>query len=174
MKPFVFAIALAVVVGILREKAALPFHVMRLQTAPPDTELLMPVQGVPVRRVADSWDAPRPGSRRHQGQDIFARAGTPVVSATAGVVVRVGTNNLGGKIVNVIGSGGRMYYYAHLDRYADSLSVGDKVLPGTVIGFVGNTGNARTTPAHLHFGVYTAGGAIDPLPMLVESKMAAD
>jgi peptidoglycan LD-endopeptidase LytH len=67
----------------------------------------------------------------------------------------------------VMGNGGRVYYYAHLDRYADDLSAGDEVLAGDTLGFVGNTGNARTTPPHLHFGVYTATGAVNPLPLLM-------
>jgi peptidoglycan LD-endopeptidase LytH len=63
----------------------------------------------------------------------------------------------------VIGAGGRVYYYAHLDRYAENLKVGDAVTTETVIGYVGNSGNAKGTPPHLHFGVYTSTGAIDPL-----------
>lgn len=172
MRQVVCAIVVAVVLGILREKAAVPFRLVHLQMQAPDTNLLMPVEGVSVRRVANTWSVPRPGGRRHQGQDIFARKGTPVVSATRGIVVRMGANNLGGNTVGVVGSGGRMYYYAHLDSYADDLSIGDEVRPGSVIGYVGNTGNARNTPPHLHFGVYTTAGAINPLPILVDRPAA--
>ena len=171
MKQVLAAIVLAIAIGILREKLATPLRIMHLQMQPPDAKLLMPVEGISVGRVANTWSVPRPGGRRHQGQDIFARKGTPVVSATSGIVVRIGFNTLGGKIVSVLGSGGRMYYYAHLDRYAEDLSVGDEVKRGTVIGYVGNTGNARTTPPHLHFGVYTASGAINPLPILVNGEL---
>ncbi|HJS23180.1 MAG TPA: M23 family metallopeptidase, partial [Pyrinomonadaceae bacterium] len=68
--------------------------------------------------------------------------------------------------VSVIGSGGRVYYYAHLDSYAKGIEVGDRVTTRTVLGYVGTTGNAQGTPPHLHFGVYTMTGAINPLPLL--------
>ena len=73
---------------------------------------------------------------------------------------------MGGHTVSVIGDGGRKYYYAHLDSYAPKLEVGDWVTRKTVLGYVGSTGNADGTPPHLHFGIYTTTGAIDPLPLL--------
>lgn len=144
----------------------LPFKMFRLSMRPPDTVLQMPVQGVKVGQVANTWGAARPGDRHHQGQDIFARRGTPVVSATYGIVVRIGDAGIGGKSVSVLGAGGRTYYYAHLDGYAEGLRVGTIVQAGDVLGQVGNTGNARTTPPHLHFGVYERSGAVDPLRLL--------
>jgi murein DD-endopeptidase MepM/ murein hydrolase activator NlpD len=150
----------------------LPFRLLRLGMRKADAELAMPVQGVRVRQVADTWRAPRPGGRAHQGQDIFAPRGTPVRSATPGVVIRIGEGKLGGRIVLIFGAGGRIYYYAHLDRYGERLRVADVVSMDTVIGYVGNTGNARKTPPHLHFGVYGAGGAIDPLPLLRDREGA--
>jgi murein DD-endopeptidase MepM/ murein hydrolase activator NlpD len=156
----------------LGKEVAMPFRLMHLQFQDPVEELLMPVQGVTVQRVADTWGSPRSGSRKHEGQDLFAPKGTPVVSATHGVVVRKGTGGLGGISVAVFGPGGRVYYYAHLDRWADSVEVGSVVQPGDLLGFVGNTGNARNTPPHLHFGVYSAGGAMDPLPMLRKAAEA--
>jgi len=130
------------------------------------TSLRMPVQGVSVGSVADTWGAPRSGGRRHEGIDIFAPRGTPVVAATEGVVTRIGTNRLGGNVVWVLGPAGQRHYYAHLDRYAEGLSTGDRVAPGTVIGHVGDTGNARGTPPHLHYGVYGSDGAFNPFPLL--------
>jgi murein DD-endopeptidase MepM/ murein hydrolase activator NlpD len=171
MKQVITAIVVAVAIGILREELTVQFRFVHLQMQPADATLLMPVEGVSVHRVADTWSVPRPGDRRHQGQDIFAPKGTPLLSATKGIVVRIGINSLGGKIVSVAGSGGRMYYYAHLDRYSEDLSAGDDVRPGSLIGYVGNTGNARNTPPHLHFGVYTAAGAINPLPILVDGEL---
>jgi len=106
------------------------------------------------------------GERRHEGQDIFAPRGTPILSATNGFIYKIGENNLGGQTVSVIGSGGRVYYYAHLDSYAKGIEVGDRVTTRTVLGYVGTTGNAQGTPPHLHFGVYTMTGAINPLPLL--------
>jgi murein DD-endopeptidase MepM/ murein hydrolase activator NlpD len=151
----------------------LPYRLARLQIEPPDQALPVPVRGVRPRQIADTWGAPRFGDRRHRGQDIFAPKGTPVVSATRGVVTRVGENRLGGNTVSVFGPGGRRYYYAHLDRYAAGLRAGDVVSPGTVLGYVGNTGNARGTPPHLHFGVYGPGGPLDPLPLISEKASAA-
>ncbi|ADD26926.1 M23 family metallopeptidase [Meiothermus ruber] len=140
----------------------------------PDRRLAMPVQGVRVRQVANTFGAPRGGWRTHEGQDIFAPRGTPVYSATSGFVWRIGQGQLGGLYVFVVGPGGRRYYYAHLDRYAPGLREGQRVTPQTLLGYVGNTGNARTTPPHLHFGVYAGSRrtcdyqVIDPLPLLVD------
>ncbi len=142
------------------------YRIAQLSTRGPDLYLRAPVEGVATSRVADTWHAPRGGNRKHQGQDIFAKKGTPILSATEGVVARIGRSTLGGNTVWVVGSGRRSYYYAHLDRYAEALQVGQLVPPGKVLGYVGNTGNARGTPPHLHFGVYTTAGAINPLPLL--------
>lgn len=141
-------------------------RVAKLYTQSPDSRIAMPFEDVPKKAIADTWQAPRGTGRRHQGQDIFAPRGTPVLSATNGFIYKIGENNLGGQTVSVIGSGGRVYYYAHLDRYAKGIEVGDRVTTRTVLGYVGTTGNAQGTPPHLHFGVYTMTGAINPLPLL--------
>lgn len=141
----------------------------------PDTRLLHPVDGTRVAHTADTWGAARGGGRAHEGQDIFAPAGTPVRSATHGYVWRIGEQIIGGKTVTVIGGGGRRYYYAHLSEYAD-IHEGQRVTPDTVVGYVGTTGNAAATPPHLHFGVYESWRdgepchweAVDPLPLLVD------
>ncbi|NBC96211.1 MAG: peptidoglycan DD-metalloendopeptidase family protein [Deinococcus-Thermus bacterium] len=141
----------------------------------PDTRLVVPVDGVRVSQIADTWGGPRSGGRRHEGQDLFAPRGTPVRSATDGWVWRIGERTLGGRTVTIVGGAGRRYYYAHLSSYAD-IREGQRVTPDTVIGYVGNTGNARATPPHLHLGVYESRDpedpcdwdAIDPLPMLVD------
>lgn len=146
----------------------LPFKIAALAAQAPDEELPIPVRGVRVRQVANTWGAARSEGRSHQGQDIFAAKGTPVYSATEGYVTRVGQNRLGGNVVFVVGRGGRGYYYAHLDSFAEGVSSGDYVTPETVLGYVGTTGNASGTPPHLHFGIYGTGGAIDPLPLLVD------
>jgi murein DD-endopeptidase MepM/ murein hydrolase activator NlpD len=86
-------------------------------------------------------------------------------------VVRITDRTIGGNSIFVMGRGGRTYYYAHLDRYAEMLHVGDEVSRGTLLGYVGNTGNARTTRPHLHFGVYTPTGAINPLPLLAGAEI---
>lgn len=139
-------------------------------------EMAMPVEGVEVRRLTSTFGAARSGGRRHQGADIFAPKGTPVVSATRGVCERIGVDSLGGKVVWVIGEGPAAYYYAHLDDWAADLEVGDRVDSGQLLGYVGNTGNARTTPPHLHFGIYRlrffGHPAVDPVPILKRKVLA--
>lgn len=181
MRKLFFSVSFALAAGLLvhacwtliaeRVPAAnlLSSKTARLYFKEPDQKLIMPVRGVRAKKVRDSWHAPRDGERLHQGQDIFAPRGTPVHSATEGYVVRIGESRLGGRTVSVLGAGGRVYYYAHLDSYADGLDVGDYVTPETVLGSVGTTGNAKNTPPHLHFGVYTSAGAINPLPLLADS-----
>lgn len=94
-----------------------------------------------------------------------------MLSATAGIVTKIGQDRLGGNVVLVLGPGGRSYYYAHLSHHAELLRTGDDVIPGDVLGYVGNTGNARGTPPHLHFGIYTSSGVIDPLPLVTEGAL---
>lgn len=128
---------------------------------------VFPVQGRDTRAVQSFWGADRDaGARAHQGIDIFARRGTPAVAAVDGVVRRVGENRLGGNVVFLYDpAGGQSLYYAHLD--SQTVVTGQPVRAGDTLGFVGNTGNARTTAPHLHFGVYRRGtGAIDPLPFV--------
>ena len=140
-------------------------YAMRLASMPKPSVLAMPVQGVRPKALRDTWHATRSGGRKHEGIDIFARRGTPVRAATEGIVLRVGTNRLGGQVVWVLGPGGQRHYYAHLDRFSD-VTAGMRVEPGRVLGFVGTSGNAAGTPPHLHYGVYQTGGAINPYPLL--------
>ncbi|HEV2885068.1 MAG TPA: M23 family metallopeptidase [Pyrinomonadaceae bacterium] len=160
--------------GKIADRFMFYVHVAQLYTREPDQKLAMPVQNVSKKAVANTWGAARGSDRLHQGQDIFAPRGTPIFSATEGYVARIGVNMLGGQTVSVIGAGGRIYYYAHLDSYAPLLKEGDFVTEETVLGFVGTTGNAAGTPPHLHFGVYAPGGAVNPLPMIEDRPSAAD
>lgn len=139
----------------------------QLSRMPPPEALAMPVRDVQAARIADTFGAPRGADRRHEGVDIFAPRGTDVLSATHGIVVDVREGGLGGRQVWVLGPARERHYYAHLDDWAEGLEVGDIVLPGSRLGSVGNTGNARGTPPHLHYGVYGADGAYDPLPLLL-------
>jgi murein DD-endopeptidase MepM/ murein hydrolase activator NlpD len=126
--------------------------------------LRFPISGLTTQTVKSLFGADRDaGARRHEGIDIFAPRGTEVVAVTSGFA-RAGTNALGGNVVWLYDPiGGRTFYYAHLDRHAiEGMSY---VREGVVLGNVGNTGNARRTPPHLHFGLYEA-GAINPLPFL--------
>ena len=169
----VFAVTLLILVftgaaDAIAGRLAFYARVAKLYTQDPDSKIAMPLEDVPKRQIADTWQAPRGVGRKHEGQDIFAPRGTPILSATNGYVYKIGENNLGGQTVSVISSGGRIYYYAHLDTYAPGLEVGDSVTTRTVLGSVGTTGNAQGTPPHLHFGVYSLTGAINPLPLLTD------
>ena len=167
------AVAGVIAVVILSQAGgalAHPFVAARLIASDPPVRLRVPVAGVRPRELYNSWDAPRPGGRQHRGIDIFAPRGRAIVSSTRGIVVTVGTNQLGGQIVRVLGPGGQWHYYAHLDRFA-SVRAGDVIAPGTVLGYVGTTGNARGTPPHLHYGIYRfRGGAINPYPLLARGE----
>jgi len=108
-------------------------------------------------------------SRSHQGNDLFARAGTPVVAVEDGWVEKVGTNRLGGLTVWTRGRSGYRYYYAHLRDWAP-LVIGQEITVGTVVGTVGNTGNAAGTPSHLHFEIHPGDApAVDPYPILLRA-----
>ena len=165
----VLVVVLLILVGTgLSDTLVFYARVAKLYTQAPDTKIAMPLEDVSKKEVANTWGAPRGTGRRHEGQDIFAPKGTPILSATNGYIYKIGENNLGGQTVSVISSGGRVYYYAHLDRYAQGIEVGDRVSTRTVLGYVGTTGNAQGTPPHLHFGIYTLTGAINPLPLLTD------
>lgn len=127
--------------------------------------LAFPVQGKDSRNIASFWGNPRDGGRRsHEGIDIFAVRGTPALAAADGYVSRVNINRLGGKVVWLTDSkNNQTLYYAHLD--SQLVSAGQRVKVGDTLGLIGNTGNAKTTAPHLHFGIYRFGeGAVDPLP----------
>lgn len=124
-----------------------------------------PVAGPAV--YTDDWGAPRAGGRRHQGTDIFAARGTPIIAATDGVVNGMTTTGIGGTALRLSARGGTFFYYAHLDRFAAGLANGDRVEKGAVLGFIGNSGNAISTPPHLHFEIHPGGGlAVRPIPFL--------
>ena len=133
-----------------------------------------PVSGHDPGAIRSRFGADRDaGRRRHEGVDIFAPRGTPVVAAAGGLATWVGTNELGGNVVMVRDrERGEGHYYAHLDTQL--VREGTIVSAGDTLGRVGNTGNARTTPPHLHFGIYARGrGAVDPVPYLVAPDSTA-
>ncbi len=136
-----------------------------------ETVFAFPVEGHGTESIQSLFGAARDGgSRRHHGVDIFAGRGTPALAAAAGRAERVRTTRLGGKVVWIRDSArGASIYYAHLD--SQQVSDGTLVERGDTIGFVGNTGNARTTPPHLHFGIYRRGeGPLDPYPFLTSPR----
>ena len=159
----VLLIALVVFVYWLVKDQVYAFKLV-LQEAP--SNLPIPVEGVVVTNLQDTWGAPRSEGRKHQGIDIFAPRGTAVFSATNGMVWKLGQNRLGGNAVWILGPGGHMHYYAHLEAFAD-IAAGNRIYQGEILGFVGNSGNAKGTPPHLHYAIYTiSGGAVNPYPLL--------
>ncbi len=135
------------------------YYVVNISITP---VLINPVSGASNKSIGSFYGAARDGGRRsHEGVDIFAKKGTPVVAPTDGYISRVGNNFLGGKVIWMKDNKrGHAYYFAHLD--SQMVQTGMRVKQGHVLGLVGNTGNAKKTPAHLHFGIYQSGSK-DPL-----------
>jgi murein DD-endopeptidase MepM/ murein hydrolase activator NlpD len=134
------------------------------------------------------WHAPRMRFERgrwrlvgfHEGNDVFAEPGTPIVSITGGTIENLGWLFYSGWRVGVRGDDGRYWFYAHMRRFAPGLSVGQWVEPGTVLGEVGNTGYGENEghddefAHHLHLGIQEASGAwSDPYPLLKRLYRAA-
>ena len=125
--------------------------------------LSFPLPNASNQSVQSFWGAARDGGRRqHQGVDIFAPRGTPVLAVAAGHISHVGSSRLGGNVVFLRDMRrGQNIYYAHLERQL--VRDGQRVEAGDTIGTVGTTGNAQGGAPHLHFGIYRRGfGAIDP------------
>ena len=146
----------------------------------PQSDLLIPVLGVTADQLHDDFNQPRSNGRTHGALDILAPRGTPVLAATDGTIRKLFLSNAGGiTIYQFDRDEERVYYYAHLDRYADGLAEGLFVRQGTVIGYVGATGNAHGTN-HLHFAVevlpptkeWWKGTPVDPYPLLATNLSA--
>lgn len=142
----------------------------------PATRFVMPVDGLRVADVANTFGADR-GNRPHDGLDMFAPRHTPVRAAAPGFVYRIDDLSLGGLSVTIVGDGGLRYFYTHFEAVPDDLVEGQRVEVDDLVGYVGNSGNAATTPTHLHFGVYRgesddpcAWNAIDPMPYLIDRQ----
>jgi murein DD-endopeptidase MepM/ murein hydrolase activator NlpD len=155
--------------------------VVAAQVSDPDylrsRRLMVPVAGVSVRHVPDTYRAPRSAGRRHNATDIVAPRGTPVLSTDAGRIIRLAKNAAGGITIYATDPSERfIFYYAHLDRYHPELSEGMKLAKGQVIGYVGTTGNAPANTPHLHFQAMRArdvrrwweGVPLDVRPYLAE------
>lgn len=127
--------------------------------------LKMPVQGATTNDFNHQsfWYYPWGSSIVHKGVDIFAKKGTSIHAATIGLVLYTGNAGKGGNAVIVLGPKWRLHYYAHLDKITTSSF--SLVGHGSKIGTVGNTGNAATTPAHLHYGI----GTICPFPWRMDN-----
>src|SRR4051794_10336260 len=132
--------------------------------------LRLPVVGIRSSSLDDSWHAPRDGGARvHKGIDIFAPKGTEIVAVVDGVISFIGDQKLGGHCIWLTTENGASFYYAHLDRWAAGLYEGEEVQAGDLIGYVGNTGNAKYTPSHLHFGINQNDEMVNPYPVLTHA-----
>ncbi len=138
-------------------------------------ELIIPVAGVRQDQLLDTFDDARSEGRVHDALDIMAPAGTPVLAATDGKILKLFQSDRGGTTIYQLSPDEKtVYYYAHLQRYADELSEGSFVRQGDVIAYVGDTGNAGPGNYHLHFSIsvlsdpkrYWEGAAINPYPLL--------
>ncbi len=135
--------------------------------------IVAPLRNLDPDDIEDTYGAPRPGGRVHEGIDLFAPRGTPVYAVANGMILYKGRDNLGGNVIKLLGNDNRIYYYAHLLRFAD-IEPGDEVRQAQLIGYVGNSGNAFITPAHLHFEIMVVRwlfpfvyGNINPYPELI-------
>jgi len=144
--------------------------------------LSIPVAGITIGRLQDTFDEGRSSGRVHRALDILAPRGTPVVAADSGRVLRMSLSSLGGNIIYATDPLGRVvYYYAHLDAYRPGLAPGAAIARGDTLGFVGTTGNAPKNVPHLHFqvmrmppdGKYWDGEPINPYPLFLLSYAAA-
>ncbi len=139
---------------------------------PLEQALLEGMGRFPVAGLAwysDDWWLPRfvPYFHLHEGLDIFADFGTPIRAPDTGVVTRMVDGPIGGIALWMRGRDGTQYYFAHLEGWAGGMEVGRNVEVGTVIGYVGDSGNARGGPPHLHFEIHRP-DAIPPKPMVDE------
>jgi murein DD-endopeptidase MepM/ murein hydrolase activator NlpD len=120
-----------------------------------DRNLAVPVEGVQRGALIDTFDDARDGNRRHEAIDILAPRDTPVLAVEDGTIAKLFTSKAGGLTIYQFDPTAQfVYYYAHLDRYAENISEGDKVRKGQVIGYVGTTGNAPKNTPHLHFAIF--------------------
>lgn len=134
-------------------------------------DVVFPIDGPYDLPLINSWGYPRaPGTideHWHEGIDIFAPVGTPLVAAEGGTVTDIGVGALGGLKIWILGDSGTRWYYAHLSAFNPELAVGDVVAAGDLIGNVGATGNAVGTPPHLHLQMHPDGGRpVNPYPIL--------
>jgi murein DD-endopeptidase MepM/ murein hydrolase activator NlpD len=131
----------------------------------------------------DTFGAPRGDivSGWHHGEDIFAQLGTPLLAVADGTIFSVGWNDIGGYRLWLRDHDGNEFYYAHLSAFSPYAVNGRQVKAGTVVGFMGNSGDAETTPYHLHFEIHPVGmlfmgydGAVRPYPYLMAWKRLED
>ncbi len=155
---------------IVRVQPELLYGIEYTMSITTTASLAFPVQQSGKPRIISLWGVGRDNnSRKHEGIDISAPFRTPALAVANGYITRVDVNNLGGKVVFLHPQGtDYSVYYAHLDE--QSVKSGQSVKEGDIVGLVGNTGNAKFTAPHLHFGIYASGGAIDPLAFVDKDR----
>ena len=145
--------------------AGLERYGVSVQDALPRVVGPFPVAGLSY--WTDDWHACRDGCTRfHEGLDIFAEEGTPLVAIADGVVTQKLVGDLSGVSLEIEDANGVQYFYAHLSAWHEPIEVGDQVHVGQVIGYVGKTGNAISTPPHLHLEVQPGGVPVPPKPFV--------
>lgn len=122
--------------------------------------------GVAISDLRDTWGDARSNGRTHEGIDIFAPRGMPIISPTDAVVTHMSSTVTGGNYVFTANPGGERYFYTHLDKFAAGLQEGAVLKAGDLIGYVGNTGNASGGATHLHFSIYKDNVILNPFPRL--------
>jgi murein DD-endopeptidase MepM/ murein hydrolase activator NlpD len=172
--------AVSLTTAIARPPAVGVAPVAKLAVTSEDAQVLtsrglqIPVKGVAARDLRDNFDEGR-GKRKHEAIDILAPRGTPVIAAGEGRVAKLFTSAAGGLTVYQFDPAERfIYYYAHLDRYAEGLREGALLKRGDLVGYVGTSGNAPKATPHLHFAIFRAGAerkwwkgtALNPYPFL--------
>ena len=159
------------------DQSAAPAQSSATPSAPtlPAGKLLVPVDGMALSQIHDTFDQPRGNERHHEALDIMAPKGTKVVAAADGKIAKLFTSKPGGLTVYVFDPSEKYaYYYAHLDRYADGLQEGATIKRGDPLGYVGVTGNSDPNAPHLHFAVFELtpekqwwkGTPVNPFPLL--------
>jgi peptidoglycan LD-endopeptidase LytH len=142
--------------------------------------LAIPVVGIKVDQLTDTFDAARSQGRRHDAIDIMSAEGTPVIATADGTIEKLFTSARGGLTIYERSRDNKLeYYYAHLSAYAPGVHEGQQVKRGEVIGRVGHTGDASADGPHLHFAINTMGPndrwwngtAINPYPLLAGKKV---
>ncbi len=153
------------------EQASIEYEAFRAGSEVFVSGVVFPIGGPHSLPLIDSFGFPRmtgtPDEHWHEGIDLFAPRGTPLVAAERGLVARIGSGRLGGLKLWLVGESGTEWYYAHLDSFAPGLADGQIVEAGDLLGYVGNTGNAVGTPPHLHLQMHPDGGRpVNPYPLL--------
>lgn len=147
--------------------AELQGKISQLSTTPVQSVFIPVLFGVELNNISPNFGDPRSNGRSHAGEDIMAVLGTPIVSPTPAVVLRIGVGSGEGNYVYTANPGGETFVYMHLDKFGEGVVAGTVLEKGSLIGYVGNTGNASGGAAHLHFEIHDSNGTpLDPFPRL--------